>query len=191
MFTVREGHGGEIEDGFHAAPDQAVHHLLGRRARCRDDRDVARLLLEVGLEVLHVAHHQPVPARSDLAGILVIDRGNVKATLAESLILHERPTHLPGAHEHDAVGALQAEDALDLGGELGDGIAEAAFAEGAEEGEVFADLGRRGAAEARQFAGRDGGAPLRQRLFEEPEIEGETAHRAVGNLPHCELFHNC
>src|SRR5207244_2145390 len=86
------------------------------------------------------------PAGADLLGILVVDGGDVKAALAEAGVLDERTDDSPRADEHDAVGASQAQDVADAGGELGDRIPEPAFAEGAEEGEVLADLRRGGTA---------------------------------------------
>ena len=115
----------------------------------------------------------------------------MEAAVAEAPVLHQRPAHLPRAYQHDAVGSLQPEDVADPGGQLDDAVAQPALAERAEEGEVFADLGRRGAAQLGQLSRGDGGAvaSLRGPLLEEPEVERQPAHRAVGDLPHCELFH--
>src|SRR6185436_17993030 len=142
---------------------------------------------EIGLEVLHVADDEPIPARADFARVLVVDRGDVKAALLESLVLHEGAAHAPRPDEHDAVPALESQDIADAAGELGDRVAEAAFSEGAEKGEVFADLSGGGAAEARQLARGNRGSVG---LLEETEVEGQPADGAVGDLPHCELFHN-
>ena len=102
--------------------------------------------------MLHIAHDEAVPARPDFAGILVVDRGDVEAALLEAVVLDERAAHSPRPHQHDAVAAFEPEDIADAASQLGDGVAEAALAEGAEEGKVFPDLGRGGAAQACQFA---------------------------------------
>src|SRR4051812_15005500 len=137
--------------------------------------------------MLDVTDHQAVPARADFARVLVVDRGDVKTALAKAVVLDERPAHPSRPDQHDAVAALKAKDVANAARQFGDGVAEAAFAEGAEEGEVFADLGGGGAAEAGQLARGDGG---RLGLLEESEVDGQPAHGAVGDLPHCELFHN-
>src|SRR5919198_770017 len=137
--------------------------------------------------MLHVAHDEPVPARADFARVLVVDRGDMKAALFEAVVLNERAAHAPCPHQDDAVAAFEAEDVADAAGELGDRVAEAPFAEGAEEGQIFADLCGCGTAEPGQLAGRD------RRgfgLLEKSEVDGQPADRAIGNLPHCELFHN-
>src|SRR5205823_1371816 len=82
---------------------------------------------------------------------------------------------------------LEPEDVADAAGQLGDGVAESAFAEGAEEGEVFADLGGGGAAQSSQLTRRDRGG---LRLLEKAKVDGQPPDGAVGDLPHCELFHN-
>src|SRR5439155_24399584 len=111
----------------------------------RADVDVPGVFLEVRFEVFDVADDEAIPARADLAGILVEDRGDMKAALAKAVILHQRAAHAPRTNQHDAVAALQAQDVADAARQLGYGVPEAAFAEGAEEREVFADL-RRGRA---------------------------------------------
>src|SRR5207249_9708968 len=62
--------------------------------------------------------------------------------------------------------------------------------ERAEEREVLAHLRRGGAAAPGQLGGGDGSLALRVELLEEPEVQGEPSHGALGDLPHCELFHN-
>src|SRR2546429_3319690 len=112
------------------------------------------------------------------------------SALPKAGVLHERAADAARAHQHDAVVAAQAQDVADPGGELGDGIAQAALAERAEEREVLAHL-RRGRAAAPGELGRgDGGLALGPELVEEPQVQREPSHRALGNLPHCELFHN-
>src|SRR5438445_1568045 len=99
--------------------------------------------------------------------------------------------HVAGpADQHDAVRASQAQDVANPRGELRDRIAQAALAERAEEREVLAHLRRGGAAAPGQLGGGDGGLALRVELLEEPEVQGEPSHGALGDLPHCELFHN-
>src|SRR5207245_339494 len=46
------------------------------------------------------------------------------------------------------------------------------------------------AAAAGQLVGGDGGEALGIGLLEESEVEREPAHGALGDLPHCESFHN-
>jgi len=89
-----------------------------------------------------------------------------------------RPDH------HDAVRVLEPEDLAEPGGQGRDGVAEAAFAEGAEEGEVFAHLGGGGAAAARQLGGGDRGVALGLRLLEIAQVQRQPPHRALRDLPH-------
>src|SRR6266702_4659393 len=185
-----ELHRGEVEDGLHPRAHQPVHHLLRRLGRGDDDGDVARLLGEVGVQVADVADHQTVPAGADLLRVLVVNRGDVEAALPEAGILYQRAADPAGADQYDAVRASQAQDVANPRGELRDGIAQAALAERAEEREVLAHLRRGGAAAPGQLGGGDGGLALRVELLEEPEVQGEPPHCAVGDLPHCELFHN-
>src|SRR5256886_15732440 len=84
--------------------------------------------------------HQAVPAGADLLRVLVVDRGDVEAALPKAGVLHERAADATRADQHDAIGAAQAQNVPDPGGELGDGIAQAALAERAEEREVLAHL---------------------------------------------------
>src|SRR5439155_13888925 len=141
-------------------------------------------------EVPDVTHHEPIPARADFLGVLVVDGRDVEAALPKHRVLDQRAADPPRADEDDAVGAAQPQDIADPGRELRDGVAEAAFAERAEEREVFANLSGGGAAAPGQLGRGDGRLALRSELFEEPEIKGEPSHRALGDLPHCELFHN-
>src|SRR6266581_3607544 len=190
--VARDGelHRREVEDRLLARVHQPVHHLLRGVGGRHDDGDVGGLLRQVGLEVADVAHDEAVPARADLLRILVVDRGDVEAALPEAGVLDQGAADAAGADEDDVIGAAQAEDVADLGGELGDRVAEAALAERAEEGEVFADLRRGGAAAPRQLGGGNRGLALGGELLEKPEVEREPPHGALGNLPHCELFHN-
>src|SRR5213594_3745938 len=104
-----------------------------------------------------VAHDQAIPARPDFPRVLIVDRGDVKTALAKAVVLDQRAAHSACPDQHDAVAALQAEDVTDAASQFGDGVTEAAFAERAEEGEVFADLRGGGATQARQLPGGDGG----------------------------------
>src|SRR5438876_2708401 len=185
-----ELHRSEVEDCLHPRAHQPVHHLLRRLGRGDDDGDVARLLGEVGVQVADVADHETVPAGADLLRIFVVNRGDVEAALPEAGILYQRAADPAGADQHDAVRASQAQDVANPRGELRDGIAQAALAERAEEREVLAHLRRGGAAAPGQLGGGDGGLALRVELLEEPEVQGEPSHGALGDLPHCELFHN-
>src|SRR5207244_10695848 len=65
-----------------------------------------------------------------------------------------------------------------------------ALAEGAEDGEVVADLRRGGTAAPRQLGRRDRRLALRGELLEKAQVQREPSHGALGDLPHCELFHN-
>src|SRR5712691_6014004 len=174
----------EVEDRLHARLHQLVHHLLCRLGRRHDDRDVGRLLLEIGRDLLHVPDDQSVPAGPDLLPVLVVDGRDVEAALAETGVLHQRAADPSRAYEHDAVGALEAEDVADLGGELAHRIAQAALAERAEEREILAHLGRRGAAAAREVRRGDSAATLDFGLLEVPEVEREAADGALSDLPH-------
>src|SRR2546422_5880733 len=185
-----ELHRGEVEDRVHPRAHQPVHHLLRRLGRGDDDGDVARLLGEVGVQVADVADHETVPAGADLLGIFFVNRGDVEAAMPEAGILHQRAADPAGADQYDAVGASQAQVVANPRGERRNGIAQAALAERAEEREVLAHLRRGGAAAPGELGGGDGGLALRVELLEEPEVQGEPSHGALGDLPHCELFHN-
>src|SRR5438552_8203500 len=99
-----------------------------------------------------VSHDQAIPARPDFARVLIVDRGDVKAALLESLILHQRAAHAARADQDDAIAALEPEDVTDAARELGDGVAQAAFAERAEEGKVLTNLGRSRTGQPRQLS---------------------------------------
>src|SRR2546430_16496240 len=99
------------------------------------------------------------------------------------VIRRQRTADPPGADEDDAIGALEPEDLPEPTRELGHGVAEPALAEGAEEREVLAHLRRRGGAAAGELGGGNGGMALRVELLEEPQIQGEPSHRALGDLP--------
>src|SRR5437667_2651906 len=185
-----ELHRGDVEDRLRPRAHQPVHHLLRRLGRGDDDGDVAGLLGEVGVQVADVADHETVPAGADFLRILVVNRGDVEAALPEAGILYQRAADPAGANQHDAVRASQAQDVANPRGELRDRVAQTALAERAEEREVLAHLRRGGAAAAGQLGGGDGGLALRVELLEEPEVQGEPSHGALGDLPHCELFHN-
>src|SRR2546429_6225576 len=112
------------------------------------------------------------------------------SALPKAGVLHERAADAARAHQHDAVVAAQAQDVADAGGELGDGIPQAALTERAEEREVLPHL-RGGRAAAPGELGRgDAGLALGVELLEDPQVQREPSHRGLGNLPHCELFHN-
>src|SRR5437870_6742519 len=184
--VVRDGEldRGEVEDRLHPRMHQAIGHLLrGIRGR-HEDGDVGRLALEVALDVADVAHHHAVPAGADFLRVLVVNRRHVEAALPKAGVLNQRAADPPCPDEDDAVAALKPEDAADPRSELRDGIAEAALAEGAEEGQVLANLRRRGAAVAGELGGGDGGRALRVELLEEPEVGGQPPHGASADLPH-------
>src|ERR1044071_10335576 len=126
--------------------------------------------------MLDIPYHEAVPARSDFARILIVDRGDVETALAKPVVLHQCPAHPPCSDEYHAVAALEPQDVADSPREFGDGVAEAAFAEGAEEREVFANLGGRGAAQASQLAGGDRG---RFCLLEKSEEDAHPSDGAV------------
>src|SRR5207247_2035949 len=168
----------------HARLDELVGYFLRRLRRGHEDGDVGRLLLQVARDVAYIAHHQPVPAGADLARVFVIYRRDMEAALPKPRILGQRPADAPGAHQHDSIGPFEPQDLPQPTRELGHGVAEPALAEGAEEREVLAHLGRRGGAAAGELGGGDGGVALRVELLEEPQIQGEPSHRALGDLPH-------
>src|SRR5207253_10402290 len=119
-----------------------------------------------------------------------VTRGDMDGALQEAGIRSQHAADPPGANQHDAVRASQAQDVANPRGELRDRVAPPALAERAEQREVLAHLRRGGAAAAGQLGGGDGGLALRVELLEEPEVQGEPSPGALGDLPHCELFHN-
>src|SRR5439155_13162855 len=104
---------------------------------------------------------------------------DVTTALAESRVLRQGAADAPRPHHPDAVGALEAQDLAEPGRQCRDGVAETAFAEGAEEGEVLAHLGGSGAAAARQLGGGDGLVPLSLRLLEVAQVQRQPPHRAL------------
>src|SRR5262245_19201651 len=181
----------KVEDRFDAGADEAIGHFLRRLGGRHEDGDVGRLLLEIDLEQFDVAHDEAVGAGADLLGILVVNRRDVEAMLAEAAVVQQRPAHLPRSDEHDAMRALESQDLADPARQLRHRIAEPALAERAEERQVFAHLRRGGAAAARQLGGADGGQSLCRGMLEKTEVEREAADRGVRDLSHyCELFHN-
>src|ERR1041385_6676633 len=180
----------EGENRLHPGAHQPVDDVLRRLGRGDHDRDVARLVAQIHIQVANVAHAEAVPPPADLLGVLVVDRRHVEAALPKARVLDQGAADATGADEHDAIGAAQAQDVADAGDERGNGVAEAALAERPEEREVLADLGGGGAAAPRQLGRGDGGLALGIELLEKPQVEREPPDRALGDLPHCELFHN-
>src|SRR3977135_2225667 len=125
--------------------------------------------------MLYVAGDQTVPTRADLARGLIRDRGDVEAPLAKAVILDERAAHPPRPDQNDAIPALETKDVADATRQFRDGVAEAAFAERAEEGEVFAHLCGRRPSQASQLSGRNGG---RLGLLQEAKVDGQPPARA-------------
>ncbi len=171
-------------DRLHPGVHQPVGDVLGGVGRSDDDRDVARLPLEVGLEVVDVPHHQAVPAGAHLLGVAVVYGRDVEAALAKAGILHQGAADATGPDDDDAIGAPQAEDVAQARGELAHRVAQSPLAEGAEEGQVLAHLGRGRGAAAGEVGGGDGGVALPVGVLEEPKVEREAAYRALGDLPH-------
>src|SRR5260370_38039611 len=121
-------------------PARPTHVVLRRAVKGYVEHDICRLLAQVRVDVANVAHHEAVPTGADFARVFVVDRGDVKAALAEPGVLDQRTADASRTHEHHPVSALQTQDVADLRGELGDPIPEAPRAEGAEAGNVLAHM---------------------------------------------------
>ena len=78
---------------------------------------------------------------ADLGGVIVEERDDVEALVAEALVGGEGAAEVAGADDGAVPDAVGAEDAAELGDELGDAVTDAAVAELSEVGEVTPDLG--------------------------------------------------
>src|SRR6185503_14066645 len=85
----------------------------------------------------------------------------------------ERRADLTGADDADVPPFAETKYLAELLGQLGNGVAEPSFAEGAEEREIFAHLSRCGAAEPGELVARDGSYALALDPLEKAQIERE------------------
>ena len=112
-----------------------------------------------------------------IAGAGVEDGGEAESLGVEALVGHEGAAEVAGADEQDVPDLVGAEDALDLGDEVVDAVADAGVAELAEVGEVLADLGIGEVEGFAELLGGDGSAVLALEGFELAEVEARVGGR--------------
>ena len=108
-------------------------------------------------------------------GIPIVDQHNFEAALPEPAVLDQRAADLARPDHGDSIGAAQSQDLAQPGEQLRHGVPEPAFAERAEEGEILADLRRRGATAGGQLLGTDGGHALQREILQESEVKREAS----------------
>jgi hypothetical protein len=100
----------------------------------------------------------------------------VKAFGGESGELCKSKSDTARAYDTDAPDPVQAKDVEELFAELRDGVAKTTFAKGAKHREVFADLGRRGADQARERVAGNGIRASGVEALEIAQIERKTSY---------------
>ena len=108
---------------------------------------------------------------SDLGGVAVEDGHEVEAAAPEAAVLHQGAADLARADQRHAVVPREAEDLAKRLDQFGDGVAESALPERAEEREVLPHLRGGGAPAPGERPGTDGFDALPLKLLEEPEVE--------------------
>src|SRR5689334_4132295 len=129
--------GGEVQDCANAGTDELVRHALRRLRRNRQDRDLdaARPHFTGEIAAQHDGHR--IDLACHLRGIVVDDGRDSKALPAEASVMEQGRAQISEADQHHRPHAVESEDALQLGLETGDVIADAAHAELAEVRQVL------------------------------------------------------
>src|SRR3954470_18745363 len=131
----------EIEDRLDAGGDHHLHHPLRVRRGNRDHRDVQPIAAGQPLQLLDVEDWNAAALLvADLLVGRVEQRDDLEPFLAEPRIVGERQPEIAGTHDHHAKPAIEPEDLAQVTSQIGDVIADAAYAELAEVREVLANL---------------------------------------------------
>src|SRR6266851_42671 len=178
---------GEVEDGLDPGGHELFRHRLGRFGRHRHDGDLEIAALGLAREVAHGQDGHAVGQLPRLGGIVVEDGRDPEALAGEALVVEERRAQVTEAHQRHLPLAIQAQDALELGLEARDVVADAAHAELAEVGEVLPDLGGVQTEALGQLLGRDGLDSVLFELQETARVHGQAPDRHLRDAGNLEL----
>ena len=141
VFGDGEDDGGEIQDAGHAAVHQMVGHFLGGGGGDGEDGHFHAMLGDEFGHDIHAENGLGDLFVAGAAGVGVEGGDDLKAFLFKAAIGEQGQTEVADADENDGLQSGGAEFFGDAAGEFGDVIAEAAGAEGAKAGQIFAELG--------------------------------------------------
>ena len=110
---------------------------------------------------------------SHLGGIAVDAGDDLEGPLVEAQVAGQGAPQVAHADDHQLVVAVEAEEVVEVGGQLVDVVADAADAEAAELGEVLADLGGGEEVAAGQLLRGDPPQPLGLELAQAAEVDRE------------------
>src|SRR5262245_17582945 len=133
---------GEVEDRPHPGRDQPVGDSLGGLRGDRDDTDLDRLGLHDARQLGYRLDREPVYRPPDLGGVVVNDGHDPETLARETAVVEERGAEIAEPDQDHPPLAVEPEDALDLGTEVGRVVADPSNAELSEVREILPDLGR-------------------------------------------------
>lgn len=130
----------EIENALNATGNEAIHHGLREFHRHAEDRELDGMdgdeFFLMGIEINVDLH----PTDAGGGGIRIEGGNHLEAFFFKSMVTQKGRAETPGADQDDRLEVLATESLPDDGGENFHRVAEAAGAELAEVGEVFAEL---------------------------------------------------
>src|SRR5206468_3712705 len=129
----------EIQDGLDARGHQLIGNGLGRLRRHRHDGDLNPSRLHLAAEVTARKDRRRVDLARDLSRVFVEDGGDPEPLARESLVVNQRRAEISEPDQRDRPLAIEAEDALELGLQPRDVVADPANAELAEVRQVLPD----------------------------------------------------
>jgi len=109
-----------------------LHHRGSIFRGRSNDCDVEVLLRRVFLQLRNGTHVEILPMLSDLRFVAVVDGRDVEPALREAAVARECRADLAGADDADGPLFSETEYLTQLRGQLRNGVAEPAFAEGSE-----------------------------------------------------------
>ncbi len=176
VFGDVEDGGGEVEDGLDAGFDEGVGDFLGAGGGDGEDGHLDLVLLD---EAVHGGEGEDGDGEVAAAGFGGDVEGgdDFETFFAEAAVAEEGGAEVPDADEDDGLETVVAEDFADGGGEAIDVVAEAAGAELAEVGEVFAELGGFDTGGLGERFGGDGVDVVHLEALEAALVDGESVDR--------------
>src|SRR6202049_1577880 len=174
--------GGGVEDAADGVVGEGGVVVLRELAGDGEDADhrsgFAHDLRQVG----GVADGEAGEGAADLARIVVHSGDDVEGAVVEAEVAGEGAAEVAHADDDHRVIAVEAEERVEVLGELGDLVADAADAELAELGEVLADLGRRQVIAPRHLLRGDARETKLLQLAQAAEVEREAVEGERGDL---------
>src|SRR5262245_3590686 len=181
VFGDLDPGGSEVQDRFDSGGDQLIGHGLSRFRRHRHDGDLDSPRFHLPTQITARKDRRGVDLTRDLARILVEDGGDPEALAGESLVVEQRRAEITEPDQRHRPLAIEAEDALELGLEPRDVVADPANAELAEVRQVLADLRRVQIEALGQLLRRDRLDAVLFELEQAPGVDRETADRHLGD----------